>query len=309
MDPYVLDTPWIVRVLAVYGGILPKRSHESAHAYQQVWTPDGSPLITISKALKEAVQAQVDHPVVLAMRYGNPSILDTLKGLLDQNPDLESLHLIPLYPHYAMSSTQTAVEAVRKAIRALAPHLTLTLQPPFYDDPGYIRALAASMTPYLEKPFDHLLFSYHGLPERHLKKSDPTGTHCLCSAQCCTTPSPAHATCYRAQVYATTRAVQSALQLPNEKISVSFQSRLGRDPWIQPYTDQVIPELAQQGVKRLLVACPAFVSDCLETLEEIQQRGHDLFLKAGGESFEMIPCLNTHPEWVKTVVGITSTGA
>ena len=176
--------------------------------------------------------------------------------------------------------------------------MRVQVQPPFFDQPDYIAALAGSAQEYLQRPYDHLLFSFHGLPERHLRKSDPTGQHCLASENCCTTASPAHATCYRAQCFKTVAEFVKLAGVPQGKYSVSFQSRLGRDPWLKPYTDYELPRLAQSGVRKLLVMCPAFVSDCLETLEEIGLRGRETFLGAGGSEFALIPCLDEHPLWL-----------
>ena len=209
---------------------------------------------------------------------------------------MRELLLIPLFPQYAMSSFETAVERVQQAIGKLAPEMSLKVFPPFYDAPEYIEALAASAADYLEREHDHLLFSFHGLPERHLHKADPTGCHCLKVENCCSVPSPAHATCYRAQCFKTVKAFVGKAAVT--KYSVTFQSRLGRDPWLKPYTDHELVRLAQQGVKKLLVICPAFVSDCLETLEEIGLRGRETFLEAGGEDLTLIPCLNDHPVWL-----------
>jgi len=301
MDKYVIDSPWLIRAAVVYGAILPKRPQKTAEAYKKIWTDDGSPLITTSKETQKKVQENSRFPIALAMRYGNPSIPDVLAQLLKTHPQLSSIHVIPLYPHYAMSSYETVVKKVEKSAKRLSKTLKLTYEKPFYDDEDYIKNLVTSMAPYLENSFDFLLFSYHGLPERHLKKSDPTRQHCLKVKDCCNHASLAHDTCYRAQVYTTTKKVTEALGLNNDRYSVSFQSRLGRDPWLRPYTDKVLIALAESGVKRLLVICPAFVSDCLETLEEIEKEGRELFLHSGGESFTMIPCLNTHPDWIQTL--------
>jgi ferrochelatase len=176
--------------------------------------------------------------------------------------------------------------------------MRLKVVEPFYNDPDYIEALVASAGDFLKTGFDHLLFSFHGLPERHLRKADPTGRHCLCSPDCCETPSPAHRTCYRAQCFATVSTFVEKASVPAGKFSISFQSRLGRDPWLKPYTDFEFARLAQCGVKKLFVMCPAFVSDCLETLEEIAMRGRETFTQAGGESLALIPCLNEHPRWL-----------
>jgi ferrochelatase len=200
-----------------------------------------------------------------------------------------------------MSSFETAVVRVKEVAAAVSPKMRVQVQPPFFDHPDYINALVASAQDYLNEGFDHLLFSFHGLPERQLRKSDPTGCHCLTAQNCCETPSPAHATCYRAQCFKTVAAFVQKTGLPKEKYSIAFQSRLGRDPWLKPYTDYELPKLAQKGVKKLFVICPAFVADCLETLEEIGIRAHESFVEAGGKEFALIPCMNEHPLWLKAL--------
>jgi ferrochelatase len=175
----------------------------------------------------------------------------------------------------------------------------LTVIPPYYEREDFIEALFASASTYLKAPYDHLLFSYHGLPERHLRKSDPTGTHCLVAENCCAGAHPAHATCYRAQCYKTTEAFVRKAGVT--RYSIAFQSRLGKDPWLKPYTDLELVRLAQSGIKRLVVMCPAFVADCLETLEEMGLRGREIFLQAGGTEFTLVPCLNEHPLWIATL--------
>ncbi len=298
MDAYVIDSPWWLRRLLVSAFILPFRPRQSAANYARIWRPDGSPLLIESTRLAEAVAARVPCPVALAMRYGQPSIDTALTQLREKG--VERLVVMPLYPHYADSTVTTSVEAVKRQWRDTEP----TVVPPFYDHPGYVAALAASIRTHLTAPWDHLLLSYHGLPERHLTRADPTGNHCLSSAACCDEPSNAHATCYRHQVYATSKAVARALTLDPDTYSVSFQSRLGRLPWLQPYTDQRLVELAEQGVRRLVVACPAFVADNLETLEEIGIQGRETFRQAGGESLTLVPCLNADPAWVEVLVNL-----
>jgi ferrochelatase len=197
-----------------------------------------------------------------------------------------------------MSSYETAVVRVREVLAHQAPAARLTVQPPYFDHPDYIAALVASAADYLRTDFDHLLISFHGIPERHLRKADPTAGHCLARPDCCEGASPAHATCYRAQCLRTVAAFTRAAGIPAEKFSVSFQSRLGREPWLKPYTDFELVRLAQAGVRRLLVMCPSFVSDCLETLEEIGIRGRETFLAAGGTQLTPLPCLNEHPAWL-----------
>lgn len=295
MDGRVIDTAWPVRRLVV-GLILIKRPAESGHAYEKIWTKDGSPLVVTSKHVQAALQQRLSVPVELAMRYQNPSIEFAVKQLAAKGAT--DVLLIPLFPHYAMSSYETAVVRVQEVAARFAPQMKLTVQPPYYDHPDFIAALVASTESFLKRDYDHLLFSYHGIPERHLRKSDTTGCHCLKVENCCEVPSPAHATCYRAQCFATTAAFVKLASIPKEKYSVSFQSRLGKDPWLKPYTDYELVRLAQEGKKRMLVICPAFVSDCLETIEEIGMRGCEDFLKASGKEFTRIPCLNEHPAWI-----------
>ena len=295
MDGRVIDTPWPLRRLIV-GMILINRPKESAHAYEKIWTPEGSPLVVISRHVREKLQERVSLPVELAMRYQNPSIESAIRSLAEQKVD--ETQLIPLFPHYAMSSYETAVVRVKEVAAKLAPQMRIAVQPPYFDAPDYIAALVASARDYLDAGYDHLLFSFHGLPERHLKKSDKTGKHCLTAPNCCETVSQAHATCYRAQCFKTVAAFVKLAGVPAGKFSISFQSRLGKEPWLKPYTDFELAELPKRGVKKLLVVCPAFVSDCLETLEEIGIRGRETFLQAGGREFAQIPCLNGHPLWI-----------
>ncbi|HNQ74284.1 MAG TPA: ferrochelatase [Verrucomicrobiota bacterium] len=295
MDRRVIDVAWPLRRWIV-GMILLKRPAESAHAYQQIWTPEGSPLIVISQHVQAALQQRLPVPVELAMRYQNPSIESAVQKLVAQG--IREALLIPLFPHYAMASYETAVVRTRRVAARLAPGLKLVVQPPYYAAPHYIRALVASAAEFLRQDYDHLLFSYHGIPVRHVHKSDPTGGHCLRVENCCETASPAHATCYRAQCLATTRAFVREAGVPAEKYSVAFQSRLGKAAWLQPYTDQELVRLARAGRRRLLVICPAFVADCLETIEEIGMRGQADFRAAGGREFTRIPCLNEHPFWI-----------
>ena len=295
MDGRVLDIAWPLRRFVV-GMILIKRPAESGHAYEKIWTKDGSPLVVTGKHVQAALQKRVNVPVGLAMRYQNPSIPSAIKNLADQA--VSDLLLIPLFPHFAMSSYETAVVRVQEVAARLAPRMKITVQPPYYDHPDYLAALVASAADFLKQDYDHLLFSYHGIPERHLIKSDTTGRHCLKVERCCEVASPAHATCYRAQCLATTAAFVKLAGVQKEKYSVSFQSRLGKDPWLKPYTDYELVRLAQEGRKKMMVICPAFVSDCLETIEEIGMRGGADFLAASGKEFTRIPCMNEHPLWI-----------
>lgn len=235
------------------------------------------------------------------MRYGAPHPREGFRRLMERVKNLEEVILVPLYPHYAMSSYETAVEYAREVHTREGYPFRLKVLQPVYRDEWYLRAMADSIRPYLEQPHDYLLFSFHGVPERHILKGDITHQHCLQSETCCETDSPAHSFCYRHQVRETTRRVAGLLGLPQERYGQSFQSRLGRQPWLRPYTAEVLQQLPSRGIRRLLVACPAFVSDCLETLEEIALQGKEAFMEAGGTSFEMIPCLNTHPGWISAL--------
>jgi ferrochelatase len=299
MDGRVLDVPWPVRFCVVNFAILPSRPKESAHAYEKIWTPEGSPLVVTSRRVQAKLQERVTAPVELAMRYQNPSIQSALKTLADKG--VTDLLVIPLFPHYAMSSYESAAERVVEIAAMFRPKIKIHLQPPYFDAPEYIEALVASAKKHLETGYDHLLFSFHGIPERHLCKSDTTGRHCLKVENCCEVPSPAHATCYRAQCFKTVAAFVAKAGVPKEKYSVAFQSRLGKDPWLKPYSDLEIEKFPARGIKKILVICPAFVSDCLETIEEMGIRGREAFLKAGGGEFELIPCMNENPQWISVL--------
>jgi ferrochelatase len=301
MDKRVIDSPYIIRTLLVKGLIAPTRSPNTAHAYKKVWTAEGSPLIALTKQLQAALQEQMDEPVEIAMRYGNPAMKSAYDNIMAKNPDVEEVILLPLYPHYAMSSYETAVVHAEQVFKKGKYPFKITTIKPFYNEPQYLHAMAENIKPYLAQDYDHVLFSYHGLPERHILKSDVTGSHCLKTPDCCNVPSPAHAHCYRHQCFTTIHLVAAQLGIPKEKYSVSFQSRLGRAEWIKPYTVTRLPEMPKEGIKKLVVVCPAFVSDCLETLEEMAMQGKDIFLQAGGTRYTLVPCLNVHPLWIKAI--------
>ncbi|MBA1279174.1 MULTISPECIES: ferrochelatase [Pseudomonadaceae] len=303
MDPYVVDLPWPVRRLLV-SLILLKRPAQSAHAYASIWWPEGSPLVVLSQRLADAVRPHwTEGPVELAMRYGEPSIERALVGLAKRG--IKQVTFAPLYPQFADSTTTTAIEEARRVIRDNRLDIRLSILQPFYDQPEYLDALVDSVKPYLAQEYDHLLLSFHGLPERHLHKTDPTGSHCLKGADCCQRAEGAVlAGCYRAQCMQSGAAFAERAGLRAEQWSVSFQSRLGRAKWIEPYTEAQLEELAAKGVKKLLVMCPAFVADCIETLEEIGDRGREQFIAAGGEELHLIPCLNTHESWVQALIAL-----
>jgi ferrochelatase len=297
-DERVIDRPGsaFIRSVLVNGVIIPFRAKNSAHAYSTIWTDAGSPLIVTSKLTQAALQKRLSSPVDLAMNYGNPSIPDALRRLIAAG--VNELLLFPQYPHYAMSSWETVVVKVRRVAAELAPTMKVACAQPFYAEPDYIDALVASARPYLAQPHDHLMFSYHSIPKRHLTKGDSSKAHCLVTPDCCNTCSPAHATCYKAQVTRTTQLFAQRAGLDPARWSIAFQSRIVGEPWLNPYTDFELKRLAGEGRKRMLVMTPAFVTDCLETLEEIRVRGAEEFEEAGGESFTAIPCLNDHPAYI-----------
>jgi ferrochelatase len=300
MDERVIDVPKILRNILVRGIILQTRPKKSAEAYAKIWWDEGSPLIVLSERFAEKVRQHTKMPVALGMRYGTMSIKNALQELKDKGVD--EILLVPLYPHYAMSSYETVVVKTMQVKEESFPEMKITTLPAFYKNEAYIKVLSESIADGLKDfDYDHILFSYHGIPERHIRKSDPTKFHCKIDGSCCSVNSVAHNTCYRHQVYDTTEMVKAYLGLPEEQVSTSFQSRLAGDPWLKPYTDFEFERLAKEGKKRLAVITPAFVSDCLETLEEIAMEGKEQFEEAGGESYKHIPCLNANEDWVNVM--------
>ena len=300
MDKYVIDVPFLLRALLVRGIILQTRPKKSAEAYARIWTNEGSPLIVLSKKMHQKVQKLVDVPVALAMRYGTITIEKGLQELKDKG--VTEVMLLALYPQYAMASTTTIWALADELVASKFPEMKLTKVPAFYNKPDYIQALANSIKKHLEGfDYDHLLFSYHGIPKRHIRKTDVTKSHCKMDRTCCNTPSPAHEFCYSHQCYETTRQVVKLLGIPEGKYSQTFQSRLAGDKWLTPYTDVEINKMPEQGIKKLAVVTPAFVSDCLETLEEIAMEANHQFKEHGGEEFKAIPCLNDDDEWCGVV--------
>ena len=301
MDERVIDIPYLIRYLLVKGIIVPFRAPKSAKKYKTIWTNEGSPLITITKQLADLVHQKTNMPVYVCMRYANPTPKFALDSIQREHPDAEEVIFLPLYPHYAMSSYETAVEHVISHHEKGAYSFSLSVIKPYYKDEKYIQALAESIRPYLKEKHDHILFSYHGIPVRHLKKTDPTKNHCAKCDNCCEITSDAHAVCYRHQVKVTTELVAQYLGLQEGRFSFSFQSRLGSDKWLQPYTAEQLKKFPKNGIKNLIVVSPAFVSDCLETLEEIQVEGKEEFEEAGGEHYVTVPCLNTDTLWIEAI--------
>ncbi|RUQ84989.1 ferrochelatase [Legionella septentrionalis] len=298
-DKRVIALPAPLRYLLLYGIILPFRPKQTARAYKAIWTEHGSPLLYHGKKLADKLQAELgtNCKVVLAMRYGEPSIAKALQEL----HSCDHITILPLYPQYSSAATGSTLEEVMRqlSIRSTIPFLNIIRD--FHQFPGFIQAQAAKIKPYLND-HDYILLSYHGLPENHLLKN-ACKTHCQTG---CNKKSPGHPSCYRAQCIKTSTLLALELQLRQHQFGMSFQSRLGKTPWIKPYTDHMLTELARRGIKRLAVACPSFVSDCLETLEEIGMRAREDWQKLGGEKFTLIPCVNDDDVWVQELLNLTN---
>jgi ferrochelatase len=297
IDKRVISLPALLRYMLLYTVILPFRVKPCAHAYQNIWTPEGSPLLVNSLKLQKKVQAAVgrDYIVSLGMRYGSPSIENALHSL----QHCSHITILPLYPQYSSAATGSSIEAVLTQVGKQAIHPSLSLISDFHNHRSYIAAQVELIRPYLS---DHefVLFSYHGLPTHHLK---PSGCDRPCENACSPT-SESNFHCYRAQCFQTSRLLVNALKLESSQYQTAFQSRLGKTPWIKPYTDETLKQLAQQGIKRIAIACPSFVADCLETLEEIGIRAAEQWKQLGGDQLTLIPCLNDTEVWVKSIMEI-----
>lgn len=293
-DKRVIDIPAFLRYILVYGLIVPFRAKNSAHAYQSIWTSDGSPLLYHSKELALGLQkkAPAHYQVALGMRYGNPSI----ESALDELKACSSVVILPLYPQYSSAATGSSIEETLRLMSKKHVIPSLRIIRDFYHHPAYIKAQAELIRAHL-KPSAHLLFSYHGIPERHIIKS---GCATVCS-NACPPPSTSSLGCYRAQCYQTSALLAQELELKPEQYSTAFQSRLGKTPWIKPYTDELLTELSTQGIKELAIACPSFVADCLETIEEIGIRGQAQWRSLGGTDASLIPCMNSNPAWIDAI--------
>jgi ferrochelatase len=304
-DPLVIDIPALPRWLLLNVAILPFRPRKSGAAYRKIWTDRGSPLLFHGRDLRDGVAEALgdDFRVALAMRYGEPSIEAAVSQLAAAGVD--RWVVLPLFPQYSTAATRSAVEAALAVLAGKAGDAPVTVVGAFHGDPGFVGAFAeVGRRALADFAADHVLFSYHGLPERQIRAVDPGGAHCLASDACCDSLGGVNRDCYRAQCYATTRALAGALGLAEGAHSTAFQSRLGRTPWIRPYTDLVLPELARRGVLRLAIVCPAFVADCLETIEEIGIRARDQWRALGGESLALVPSLNAEPKWIAAVADI-----
>ena len=299
MDERVIDFPYLLRSFIVRGIILRTRPHKTAKAYKKIWWEEGSPLIVITKRLMAKLQQKISIPVEMAMRYGNPSIEYALQQL--KNKGVTEVLLMPLYPQYAMATTETIEVLAEKLVKNKFKEMKLVKFPAFYNREEYIDALTHVTKLHLDGyDFDHVLFSYHGVPERHLRKTIKTKSHkkIIDQEYCCQPQTKESERCYRTHCFETTRQVAERLGLKEDEYSQAFQSRLGIDKWLTPFTSDKVEELAKKGVKKLAVLTPAFVADCIETLEEIEMEAGKDFINNGGQQFKMIPCLNDDDQWV-----------
>ena len=307
-DPRVLDMPGFLRFLLLELVILPRRPRASAEAYSKIWGPEGSPLLVHGRALAGKVQSRLGDAVQveLAMRYGNPSIASALDRFAEAG--VSRLVVFPLYPQYSSAATGSSIEQVLRlaAGRWNTPYIQVI--PPFYDHPAFLAARAELVRPFLDPEPERIYFSFHGLPERQIRKSDPSGSHCLVRADWCAEVGPANRHCYRAQCHAAARLLAERLGVPEERRIVCFQSRLGRAPWLSPSTEEVLAAEARQGVRRAVII-PAFVTDCLETLEELSIRGVEIWRQNGGETLQVVPALNASDRFADAVVEIATQGS
>lgn len=299
-DSRVIDYPWLLRQLLVRGAIVPRRYRQSARSYQEIWTPDGSPLMAYAVSLKEKLQKKIGSNAIveIAMRYQTPSIQEGLENLLSHN--LQHLIIVPLFPQYASATTGSIHQEVMRVLSKLLVIPKLTFIDQFATHPQFIGAVSEIGRRYPIDTADHIVFSFHGLPERQITKADRCG-HCVPSSACCSKLSSKNHSCYAAQCYATARAITKELQIPPERYTVSFQSRLGKEPWLQPYTSTVIQQLGAKRSNQVLVFCPAFVCDCLETIYEIGVEYSAEFKHAGGGQLSLVQGLNAESTWVSAL--------
>jgi ferrochelatase len=298
-DERVLDFPWIKRQFLARGLIVPLRYKQSAKLYQTLWTKEGSPLLVHGKAVKEKLQQALgdDFKVVLGMRYKNPSIAAALEEL--KHAHVNEIIVFPLFPQYSSATTGSVHENVMDHVKEWTSIPKMTFINGYAEHPAFIEALGERAKQYDIPSFDHVLLSFHGLPERHLRKADHF-QRCLTN-QCCQKLEKRNQFCYRAQCYATARALVNHLGLAEDNYTICFQSRLGKEPWIQPYTSDVIHSCIDKGWKKVLVFCPAFVCDCLETTCEITHEYGEEFKSKGGEVLQLVEGLNSHAAWIKAI--------
>ncbi|MDT3404184.1 ferrochelatase [Mucilaginibacter terrae] len=298
MDERVIDINAFSRFMLIKGIIVPFRGPKSAKSYQEIWTEEGSPLMIYTVKTTELLKQRLgdEYHVEMAMRYQSPSIESALAKL--RAAQVTSIQVIPLFPQYASASTGSVHQKVMEIVSKWQTIPSMSFVNSFYDDDLIIEAYAQNGAKHKPEEYDHILFSFHGLPQRQMIKADETGKHCLKVANCCDTITGANRFCYSAQCHATARLIAERLNIPKEKYTLTFQSRLGRDPWMQPYTSEVIDQLAKKGIKKLLVFCPAFVADCLETIFEVSVEYNEEFKHAGGEHVQLVESLNDSPLWI-----------
>jgi ferrochelatase len=304
MDGRVIDIPKWQRFLLVQGIIAPFRAPKSAKTYQELWTEKGSPLLIYGYSVKKLLQEKLgnDYHVVLGMRYQKPSIKQALEEL--KSAQIHKIIILPLFPQYASATTGSVHEKTMQIVSKWANIPEITFISQYCNHIGFIQAFAEQGKKYLShEPFDHVVFSYHGLPERQITKHDITKT-CLASSDCCAVYSTRNHLCYRAQCFETSRQLAKVLNLAPEHYTVSFQSRLGKNPWIQPYTDETIKKLVSENKKRILIFSPSFVADCLETSIEIGVEYKHLFESLGGERWQLVESLNDSPLWIDTLTDL-----
>lgn len=303
MDSRVIDKSWLSRQFLVRGVIVPFRFRQSAQCYRAIWTSQGSPLKVYGYRVQELLQKQLgkNYYVELGMRYRHPSIEQALKNLV--HSQVRQIIVLPLFPHYASATTGSVHQKVMDLISRYEVIPEMVFISHYGTHPKLIEAFCAVAGDHSIKDYDHVIFSFHGLPKQQIIKADEQGG-CLQSSECCQKPSVQNKYCYSAQCYATAKALADACKIPVEKHSVVFQSRLGKDPWLRPYFSEMIEKLAHQGKKKVLVFCSSFVCDCLETLYEIGVEYAAEFKKAGGEQLDLVPGLNDHPKWIETLEAI-----
>ena len=298
-DPRVIDLPWLFRKILVNGIIIPFRSFSSTKIYKQLWTEKGSPLIYHGESVAEKLQSQLgeDFGVHLAMRYQNPSIEFALDNLKAKN--VGKIIVLPLFPQYASASTGSVIQKVNEVVNTWQAIPEISFINQFFDHPKFIKAFVENgLELYNKNEYDFVVFSYHGLPERQIEKASVEG-YCQLNGTCCSTHHSKNKLCYRAQCYATTRLLAEGMGLKEDQYTTTFQSRLGKTPWIKPYTDEVLKELPAKGIKKVLAFSPAFIADCLETTVEVGETFKEEFLKAGGERWDLVPSLNNNSTWVE----------
>jgi len=303
-DPRVIDTSATARWMLVNFIIAPIRSSRSANLYKQIWTEKGSPLLYHSEKQKQLLSEKLgkDFQVELAMRYQSPSLEVALEKF--STSGFQKLIILPLFPQYASASTGSVHEKIMSIISKWQVIPEIKFINSFCNDGGFIHAFSEIGKRYHPENYDHILFSFHGLPERQILKAD-CFNHCL-KENCCASLGENNSSCYRAQCFETARLLAKNMNIAFEDYTVCFQSRLGRTPWIKPYSDHVIEELAKKGKKKILAFSPAFVSDCLETIYEIGVEYDHLFKKHGGEKIQLVESLNDNPNWIDAMATLVT---